>query len=206
MGEKSILSNKGLKKNRHPIQDYFLGWQCRLRQYAMRIGEGRPSSGMRPCVLLKNGTEVASAATLLLVPDQQQESIQQFRFMAQKTHDPQERFKKAVELLSSSFYQNVEKFSGLMTGVFLKNSGIVKALMKNQYCLLAFDYQQQKFLIPSSVGVLKKKDLEYEFTFWHNYLFNPHLSPEINIISFRPDWHKASMNTTNENKVLIHEE
>jgi len=155
---------------------------------------------------MRDGKEVASAATLLLVPVQPQKSIQQFRFMALKTNDPRERFKKAIELLSSAFYQHVESFNGEMTGVFSKNSGIVKALMKNQYCLLAFDYQQQKFLIPSSVGVLKKKDLEYEFTFWHNYLFNPHLSPEINIISFRPDWHKASMNTTNENKVLIHEE
>ena len=206
MLEKTIHINSGPKKNRLPIQDYFIGWQCRVRQYALRNDEGRPSSGMRPCVLLKNGTEVTSAATLLLIPEQQQESIQQFRFMAQKTQDPQERFKKAVELLASTFYQNVEKFSGLMTGVFSKNSGIVKALMKNQCCLLAFNFQQQKFLIPSSVGVLKKKELEYEFTFWHNYLFNPNLSPEINIIYFRPDWHKASMNTINENKVLMHEE
>ena len=114
MGEKTIEINSGLKKNRLPIQDYFIGWQCRVRQYAMRNGEGRPSSGMRPCVLLKNGTEVSSAATLLLIPDQQQESIQQFRFMAEKTQDPQERYKKAVELLSSTFYQNVEKIINIV--------------------------------------------------------------------------------------------
>ena len=88
----------------------------------MRNGEGRPTPGMRPDVLLEDGKEVASAVTLLLVPDLLQESILQFRFMALKTQDPQERYKKAVQLLSASFYQNVENFSGLMTGVFSRSS------------------------------------------------------------------------------------
>ena len=59
----------------------------------MRNGDGRPSSGMRPRVLLEDGAEVASAATLLLVPIHTQESIQQFRFMALKTNDPRDRLK-----------------------------------------------------------------------------------------------------------------
>jgi hypothetical protein len=34
------------------LRDHFLGWQCRIRQYAVRHGGGRPSSGMRPSVSL----------------------------------------------------------------------------------------------------------------------------------------------------------
>ena len=119
MEAETIESDSTQKYERLPIQNHFIGWQCRVRQYAMRNGEGRPTSGMRPDVLLEDGKEVASAVTLLLVPDQLQDSIRQFRFMALKTQDPQERYKKAMQLLSSTFYQNVENFSGLMTGVFL---------------------------------------------------------------------------------------
>ena len=103
------------EQERLPIQDHFLGWQCRVREYSMRQSEGRPSTGMRPRVVLEDGTEAAAAVTLLLLPNEPQESIQQFRFMVQKTHDPQERYKKAVQLLSSSFYQHMEDFSGVMT-------------------------------------------------------------------------------------------
>ena len=191
MGEKTIESNSGLKKNRLPIQDYFIGWQCRVRQYAMRNSEGRPSSGMRPCVLLKDGTEVASAATLLLVPIHPQESIQQFRFMALKTNDPRDRLKKAIELLSSTFYQHVENFSGVMTGLFSGSSETVKTLVNKKSCVLEFDYQQQSFRIPFRVGMLQNKEPEYEFTYWHNYLFNPYLSPEVKVLRFDPNWSDA---------------
>ena len=132
MVAETIDSDSNQKYERLPIQNHFIGWQCRVRQYAMRNGEGRPTSGMRPDVFLEDGEEVSSAFTLLLVPAQPQESIQQFRFMALKTQDPQERYKKAIELLSSSFYQNVENFSGLMTGLFSMNSEIVNRLTKNQ--------------------------------------------------------------------------
>ena len=129
LGADTIDSDSNLRNERLPIKDHFLGWQCRVREYAMRNGDGRPTRGMRPRVLLKDGTEVASAVTLLLVPDQPQESSQQFRFMALKTHDPRDRLKKAIELLSSTFYQHVENFNGVMTGLFPGSSEIAKTLV-----------------------------------------------------------------------------
>ncbi len=30
------------------LRDHFLGWQCRLRQMAVRDAGGRPTSGLRP--------------------------------------------------------------------------------------------------------------------------------------------------------------
>ena len=196
MVAETIESDSNQKYERLPIQNHFIGWQCRVRQYAMRNGEGRPTSGMRPDVFLEDGEEVSSALTLLLVPAQPQESIQQFRFMALKTQDPQERYKKAIELLSSSFYQNVENFSGLMTGLFSMNSEIVNRLTKNQRCVLEFDFQQQKFRIPAGIKVLLKKNPVYEFTYWHNFLFNPYLSPDVTVLGFEPDWKGSGADPT----------
>ena len=196
MGAETIESDSNPKNERLSIQKHFLGWQCRVRQYAMRNGEGRPTPGMRPDVLLEDGKEVASAVTLLLVPDLLQDSILQFRFMALKTQDPQERYKKAVQLLSASFYQNVENFSGLMTGVFSRSSETVNRLKKNQRCVLEFDFQQQKFRVPAGIKVLLKKNPKYEFTFWHNFLFNPHLSPDVTVLGFEPDWSDSSADPT----------
>jgi hypothetical protein len=196
MEAETIESDSNEKYERVPIQNHFIGWQCRVRQYAMRNGEGRPTPGMRPDVLLENGKEVASAVTLLLVPDLLQDSIRQFRFMALKTQDPQERYKKAIQLLSSTFYQNVENFSGLMTGVFSMNSETVNRLTKNQRCVLEFDFQQQKFRVPAGIEVLLKKNPEYEFTYWHNFLFNPHLSPDVTVLGFEPDWSDSSADPT----------
>ena len=196
MGAETIESDSNPKNERLSIQKHFLGWQCRVRQYAMRNGEGRPTPGMRPDVLLEDGKEVASAVTLLLVPDLLQDSILQFRFMALKTQDPQERHKKAVQLLSASFYQNVENFSGLMTGVFSRSSETVNRLKKNQRCVLEFDFQQQKFRVPAGIKVLLKKNPKYEFTYWHNFLFNPHLSPDVTVLGFEPDWSDSSADPT----------
>ena len=70
------------------LRVHFLGWQCRIRQIAMRKDEGRPSPGMRPRVLAGDGREVSAAMTVLLVPSAPEESPGFFRFQAQKTRDP----------------------------------------------------------------------------------------------------------------------
>ena len=86
---------------RLPIQNYFIGWQCRVRELAFRSEEGRPNGGMRPQIALKNGEVVFHAATLLIIPDPPDQTIRQFRFMALKTHDPKERYTKAMQLLAA---------------------------------------------------------------------------------------------------------
>ena len=97
MGADTIDSDSNLRNEQLPIKDHFLGWQCRVREYAMRNGDGRPTKGMRPRVIMEDGAEVTSSATLLLVPIHPKESTQQFRFMVLRTHDPRDRFKKAIE-------------------------------------------------------------------------------------------------------------
>ena len=34
----------------------------------------------------------------------------------------------------------------------------------------------------------------FDFTYWHNFLFNPYLSPEVKVLSFEPDWSCAIAN------------
>ncbi|HEX6091721.1 MAG TPA: hypothetical protein VFZ07_00120, partial [Dongiaceae bacterium] len=48
------------------LRKEFIGWQCRLRQMAMRQGGGRPTSGMQPRVLSYGGEEIAPRVTVLL--------------------------------------------------------------------------------------------------------------------------------------------
>ena len=176
------------ENDRLPIQNYFIGWQCRVRELALRSEEGRPNGGMRPKIVLKNGEVVFHAATLLIIPEQPDQIIRQFRFMALKTQDPKERYTKALQLLAARFYQKTEDFSGAMAGIFSRFSEEVMALEKDDYCIIEFDYQQQAFKIPCNVSESPKNDQVHEFTYWHNYLFNPNLSPEVKVLHFKPDW------------------
>ncbi|MCH7795324.1 MAG: hypothetical protein IH900_09330, partial [Proteobacteria bacterium] len=45
------------------LRDHFLGWQCRLRQMAVRQAGGRPTSGMRPEVRLAEADTPLGAIT-----------------------------------------------------------------------------------------------------------------------------------------------
>ena len=184
----SVERNSLTENYRLPIQNYFIGWQCRVRELALRNEEGQPNGGMRPQIALKNGEVVFPAATLLIIPDQPDQSIRQFRFMALKTQDPKERYTKALQLLAARFYQKAEDFSGAMSGIFSRFSKEVVALEKDQSCIMDFDYQQQAFKIPCHVSTSPKNEPVHEFTYWHNYLFNPNLSPEVTVLHFKPDW------------------
>ncbi|GIT71289.1 MAG: hypothetical protein Ct9H300mP28_11030 [Pseudomonadota bacterium] len=108
----SAERNSLTENNRLPIQNYFIGWQCRVREFALRNEEGRPNEGMRPQIELKNGEVVFPAATLLIIPDHPDQTIRQFRFMALKTQDPKERYSKALQLLAPKGFIRMRKISG----------------------------------------------------------------------------------------------
>ena len=160
--------NYSTEDDRFPIQNYFIGWQCRVRELSLRSEEGQPNGGMRPQISLNNGEVVFPAATLLILPKNTYLNIRQFRFMALKTQDPKERYSKALQLLAAKFYQNAEDFSGAMSGIFSRSSEEVEELEKHQYCIITFDYQQQAFKIPCHVSASPKNEPVHEFTFWHH--------------------------------------
>src|SRR2546421_12920427 len=81
------------------LRDEFIGWQCRLRQLAVRQEGGRPSAGMRPRVLSPTGDELAAGIIVLIVPAQPEETIKLFRHHGLETHDPAEGWGKALQIL-----------------------------------------------------------------------------------------------------------
>jgi len=194
MKTESIESDSILSKNQLTLKNHFLGWQCRVREYAFRNAEGRPSPAMCPNVLNQKDKELATSVILLLIPKKPLESIQQFLYIAKKTNDPNERYKKIIQFLSSTFYQSVKKFDGVMSGLFSSNSLSVSRLLEEKNCILHFNYQQQSFRINCGVTESKKEELEYKFTFWHNFLFNPNLFPNSRVLMFKPDWSKSNAN------------
>ncbi len=174
------------------LRDHFLGWQCRIRQYAMRHAGGRPTSGMRPRALDRAGAELSPGLTLLLLQREPFESTEAFRHMAKRTHDPRERYEKAMQLLSAAHYQYPNDFSDVMTGLFGADSKVAAALLAKGACTLAFEQYGQRYSIPCAVAALPPEDEAHRATYWHNSLFNPRIPDAIRILAFTPDWARAS--------------
>ncbi len=170
----------------------FIGWQCRIRQHALRTQGGRPSPGMRPRVLGVDGNEIADAVTVLLIEDDPSVSIAEFRHMVRKTHDPAARLEAGVKLLSAAHYQTARKFSDHMTALFSLDSKIAATLLGIGACRLEFDQFSQRYALPCTVCALAEDDPAFQVSYWHNALFNPSLPGAVQILEFAPDWSQAS--------------
>src|SRR5918997_6443663 len=92
------------------LRDHFLGWQCRVRQIAMRHDGGRPSPGMRPRVLTREGRQISPALAVLLVPKEPAESTAFFRFQVQKTPDPRAVYEQGLAFLQADHFQQPKNF------------------------------------------------------------------------------------------------
>jgi hypothetical protein len=172
------------------LRDHFLGWQCRIRQHAVRQGGGRPSAGMRPRVLTAGGAPLVEAVTVLIVPREPAAATNRFRHLARRTFDPAERFHKAIETLSEAYFQHPREFSDQMTALFGSSSEIAAALLA-QRCVLDFHQFSQRYRIPCAVDELAQDDAVWQHTYWHNYLFNPALPPNPRVLRFSPHWAEA---------------
>lgn len=169
------------------IRDHFLGWQCRLRQKVMRQESGCPSMGMQPRITREDGSEMASAITVLIIEKNPEPMSDTFQHIARKTHDPRQRFQEGLRLLSSSYYQYPENFSDLMTALFSANSTLATTLIQEGQGVLHFHQYNQGYTIPCSIHKLEENNRVYRATYWHNHLFNPILA-EVCILAFSPDW------------------
>jgi hypothetical protein len=173
------------------LRDHFLGWQCRIRQIAMRQDGGRPSAGMRPRVLTSGGRELSSALTVLLVPKEPEESTAFFRFQVQKTHDPRDIYERGLALLQADYFQQPKTFSDRLAAVLPEDSALAVTLLGEGTCVLEFDQFRQRYRLPCAVTALGPGDPEREASMWHNRIFSPALSEAARVVSFRPDWEAA---------------
>ena len=120
------------------LQQRFLGWQCRLRQIAMRQGEGQPSDGMQPRVLLREDGLYSTSITVLINRCSAESDASQFRYLVQKTHDPADRFANGLKFLSATHYQRPHEFSDELTALFQSGGLLVRALLAKRACTLVF--------------------------------------------------------------------
>ncbi len=181
----------GIDNEQALLCKHFLAWQCRLRQLAARRDEGRPSSGMRPAVILPDKSSLGPI-TVLIIPRAPEESSAQFRHLALKTHDPAERYGAVLRLLQSTHYQYPEEFADLMTALFAIDSPACASMVAAARCTLAFNEGEQGFMIPCAMRLLDEDHPAFQATYWHNKLFNPALPGVVQVLGFLPDWSAAS--------------
>jgi hypothetical protein len=173
------------------MRDHFLGWQCRIRQHAVRQEGGRPGPGMRPRAVTADGAVLAERVTVLLVPRDPNETNDRFRHLARRTHDPAERFQKALETLGEAYFQRPREFSDQMTALFGPGSALAAARLSAPGCILEFEQFRQRYRVPCAVAQLPQDHAAWQHTYWHNFLFNPALPPEPRILAFSPHWAEA---------------
>jgi hypothetical protein len=166
----------------------FLGWQCRIRQLSVRQADGRPTSGMRPRVSLPCDDTNLGHITVLIRKKASQQVTTQFQHMVRKTRDPAERFESALRFLAAAYYQRPDEFSDEMTALFGPRSTLARRLLEAGRCTLDFEQFDQRYRLSCRVGEPAETDTAFEFTYWHNSLFNPAIPGNVRILAFKPDW------------------
>jgi hypothetical protein len=174
------------------LRAHFLGWQCRVRQYAVRQGGGRPTSGMRPRVMLSRPEADLGRITVLMNKREPGEATSQFRHLARKTNDPAERYDNALKLLAAAYYQRPEEFSDELTALFGAVSETADRLLAGSRCRLLFDQYSQSYDLPCTLRQLPQGHQAFQATLWHNSLFNPNIPGGVRVLAFRPDWSAAT--------------
>jgi hypothetical protein len=174
------------------LRGEFVAWQCRIRQLAVRELGGRPTPGMRPRATSIAGAEVSPGITVLLNRAEPADVIKQFRYLVLKTQDPMERHAKALDYLASAYFQHPHLFSDAMTALFGPVSVIADRLVAARRCVLDFAQFGQTYRIPCDIESLPEADERFQVTYWHNRLFNHAMPAGVQVVSFAPDWRRAS--------------
>lgn len=170
------------------LRDYFVGWQCRLRQQAVRKMDGRPSEGMLASLSVSISDRQLGPINVLLVRRDPDVWTDEFRFLVKKTHDPNNRFKAALKILGSSYYQHPREFDDRLVASFAVDSELAQVLIEQAECRLDFEQYQQRFTIFCKVENLPEADPAHQAVYWHNSLFNSTMPGHIKVLGFQPDW------------------
>ena len=174
------------------LRDHFLGWHCRIRQYAIRHAGGRPTLGMQPRVSLEASGAELGRITVLIVKAESGKITAQLRHMVLKTHDPAERLDSALNFLAAAYYQNPAEFYDEPTALFGPASDLADRLLAAGRCRLSFEQYSQKYDLICEARQLGEDEPAFQATYWHNGLFNPNLPAGVRMLAFRPDWTAAT--------------
>jgi hypothetical protein len=185
------------------LRDEFITWQCRLRRRAMREAGGRPSPGMCPCAFDTSGDLISEAIVVLLARVDSAAVAPLLEFQFKRTHDPLDRYDKAVTALAAEYYHHPANFTGALSALFGSQSSTLNSLLgrldadvdappSSAACVLGFHEANRGYRVPCDVELLSPDDALYRATYWHNALFNPNLPPDVTVLAFEPDWLHAS--------------
>lgn len=191
MSENEETDGPRLDSAQAAMRDHFLGWQCRIRQHAVRHAGGRPTGGMRPAVRLSETGPDLARVTVLIVRREPEETTAQFRHIARKTQDPAERYDAALKFLAAAYYQRPREFSDELTALFAADSEIAERMLAKGRCLLKLEQTNQRYALPSRVRFLAEDEPAFQATYWHNALFNPTLPGGVRVLGLKPDWTRA---------------
>jgi len=177
------------------LREDFIGWQCRIRQYAMRRQGGRPSPGMIPALAV-DGEELARIVVLLNRRDSEDLAME-FRFLFQRTRDPERRRADVVAAMAASFFQQPGEFSDTLSALFFPGFRPLECLLGGGAVGLRFEQHNRRYRLPCAVRRLDEGHSLYRFAYWHNLLFNPSIPPGISVLAFEPDWAGATASLAN---------
>ena len=100
--------------------------------------DGKPSEGTSALLLdLKTNSKISMIRSVLVEKDCLN-TAKMFEFMIKKTHDPEERYSKAVKFFASEYYNTPENFDGSFTATFPFDSNLINKVLKNKKCIVEF--------------------------------------------------------------------
>ena len=148
---------------------------------------GKPSEGTVALILDKQSNKIITKFRTILIEKKPLNSAKMFRFMIKKTHDPEDRFLKAVKLFSYEYFENPKIFNGAFTATFPYKSNLVSSILKKKKCNVQFFENNTGFHFGVEINKLKKNSSEWIYTYYHNLFFNPELNENIDILYFNPN-------------------
>ncbi|MEL6219745.1 MAG: hypothetical protein AAFR79_14965 [Pseudomonadota bacterium] len=184
----------GLRGARHPLGDAFLRWQCRVRQIAMRDGQGRPDDAVMPALTLPGAEDPMGHIITLMNKTAAHSKTPEMMHMVKRTADPAQRREKALQFFSETYYQKAGEFSDMLTATFPPGSPGAAQIREAETCRLDFAAYGQAFGIAAKVWRLTEPHPLHAATLWHNRLFNPTLPPDTVVLGFEPDWEASEAN------------
>ncbi len=102
------------------------------------------------------------------------------------------RRETALKYLAEAYYQQAATFSDQLTAVYALNSSVVDQLIEARGVALRFVQANQQYDIPCTVRRTSEQEPLYQFTYWHNFMFNVTLPGKVDVACFSPDWEQAT--------------
>ncbi|XSG81493.1 MAG: hypothetical protein ACPW61_10460 [Methyloligella sp. ZOD6] len=175
----------------NPLKNAFLRWQCRVRQIVMRENGGRPDDAIMP-LLTPKGEDQPIGQVITVMPRSPEASVTpELMHMARKTMDPAQRREQALTFFSANYYQKPEEFAAMLTATFQPDSAALARVRAAQHCTLTFQAYSRRFDLSCTIRRLDRSDPLREATWWHNFLFNPNLDADTEVIGFEPSWSES---------------